>query len=265
MPPTSLAYRTDLMFHRFDGVVEERDTYTVVRSPNNPGYYWGNYLLFSQPPAPGDAPRWIEQFRSEMGVDPRIRHMALGWDGDDAGAAAELAALGMELRAHVVLATTRPAPPPRPAPGLTVRAIAGDDDWVQDAALVAAADPAIGSSPDYARFDQLRRDRYRAMTEAGRGRWLGAFDSDRLVAHLGIFADGEVARFQMVDTHPDYRGRGACMQLIAAGIDIGLGELGARTVIIVAEPGAQAERIYRRAGFTDAGTDHGAERAPASE
>ncbi len=252
------------MFHRFDGVVEERDTYIVVRSPDNPGYYWGNYLLFAQPPAPGDAPRWIEQFRAEMAVNPRVRHLAIGWDSDEAGAAAELQALGLELHAHPVLATSAPAPEPRPAPGLTVRIVDSDDDWRQVAGVVAALAPELHASPDYARFEEARRARWRAMIEAGLGRWLGAFDGDRLIAHMGIFADGELARFQTVETHPDQRGRGACTQLVAAAIAIGLGELGARTVVLSAEPG-QAERIYRRAGFTSAGIDHGAQLAPDSE
>jgi len=252
------------MFHRFDGVVEERDTYIVVRSPANPGYYWGNYLLFSQAPAPGDAPRWIERFRAEMAVDPRVRHVALGWDSDEVGAAAELEALGFELHAHPVLVATAPTPPPRPAPGLTVRTVDSDDDWRQVAAVVAAGAPELHQSPAYVQFEEARRARWRAMIDAGRGRWLGTFDGDRLIAHMGIFADGELARFQTVETHPDQRGRGACTHLVAAAIAIGLGELGARTVVVSAEPG-QAERIYRRAGFTSAGIDHGAQLPPPSE
>lgn len=46
----SLGYRTDLLFPRFDGEVIDRGDYTVIRTPSNPTFYWGNFLLFDQPP-----------------------------------------------------------------------------------------------------------------------------------------------------------------------------------------------------------------------
>ena len=46
----SLGYRTDLFFPRFDGEVTDRGDYIVIRTPSNPTYHWGNFLLFNQPP-----------------------------------------------------------------------------------------------------------------------------------------------------------------------------------------------------------------------
>ncbi len=42
----SLAYQTDLFFPRFDGEVVDRGDYTVIRTPSNPTFHWGNFLLF---------------------------------------------------------------------------------------------------------------------------------------------------------------------------------------------------------------------------
>lgn len=43
----SLGYHTDLMFPRFDGLVVDCGDYLAVRTPSNPRFYWGNFLLSS--------------------------------------------------------------------------------------------------------------------------------------------------------------------------------------------------------------------------
>ena len=59
-PPSALTlgWRTDLNFVRFDGELIERADYIVVRTPANPTYWWGNFLLFDQAPQAGDAAEW---------------------------------------------------------------------------------------------------------------------------------------------------------------------------------------------------------------
>ena len=34
-------------------VIEQRAGYQVVRTPTNPTFYWGNFLVLGGPPAPG--------------------------------------------------------------------------------------------------------------------------------------------------------------------------------------------------------------------
>src|SRR5262245_44505048 len=68
MPPVprSLVWATDLDVLPLDHVVERRDDHLVVRSPGNPSHFWGNLLLFDQPPAPGDGERWEALFAAEF-------------------------------------------------------------------------------------------------------------------------------------------------------------------------------------------------------
>ena len=42
----SLGYRTDLMISAINGEVTDRGDYLVIRTPSNPTYYWGNFLLY---------------------------------------------------------------------------------------------------------------------------------------------------------------------------------------------------------------------------
>ena len=66
MEVRSLAYRTDLIFPTFDGEIFDRGNYLVIRTPSNPTFYWGNFLLFDQPPSKGDYSRWQEKFVEEI-------------------------------------------------------------------------------------------------------------------------------------------------------------------------------------------------------
>jgi hypothetical protein len=46
MQVTSLGFRTDLALRVLEGAeVTDRGDYTVVRSPDNPTFWWGNFLL----------------------------------------------------------------------------------------------------------------------------------------------------------------------------------------------------------------------------
>ena len=110
--PHSLAYRTDLMFPRFDGRVRDGGDYLVVESPSNPGYYWGNFLLFQSPPRAGDAERWPAAFAHELGTAPGITHVSLGWGGDERGEIQPLLDAGYRGRGPGAPAAGSHAPPP---------------------------------------------------------------------------------------------------------------------------------------------------------
>ena len=66
----SLGYRTDLVYPRFDGEVIDRGDYVVIRTPSNPTFPWGNFLLFAQPPVAGDLDQWRRLFAEEIGTLP---------------------------------------------------------------------------------------------------------------------------------------------------------------------------------------------------
>ena len=72
--PRSLVWATDIDVLAVDRVVERRDGYLVVRSPSHPAFYWGNLLLFHDPPAAGDGARWEALFEEAFGDEPGVRH-----------------------------------------------------------------------------------------------------------------------------------------------------------------------------------------------
>jgi len=91
------------------------------------------------------------------------------------------------------------------------------------------------------------------MVRHGHGAWFGAFVDGVIRAELGIFTDGEgIARYQFVGTHPDFRRRGLTSALVASAGQWALASLpGVRELVIIADAGGPAARIYRRVGFRD--------------
>jgi len=256
----SLGYRTDLMIRVLEGSqVEDRGDYLVIRSPGNPTYWWGNFLLLAAP-VQDQAARWVATFRTEF---PAARHVAIGVDVTEISAVdiGEYIAQDLRLERSSVLTAQELAEPTRPNRQAAYRALSGDDDWRKSADLRAAVNAGEPSSDP--EFLHARVQVERALTEAGHGAWFGAFVDGCLVAQLGLITDGSgVARYQSVETHPDWRRRGLAGSLVWQAGRHGLDSLGASTLVIVADPHADAIRVYRTLGFADAETQVGFERQP---
>ena len=247
----SLGYRTDLIFARFHGVVEERGDCVVVRTPSNPGYYWGNFLLFRDPPGEGAPAEWKRRFHQEIASRQPARHLAFGWDAPEGerGRVEPFLAEGFILNENVVLTADTVSPPPRPNREVEVRPLASDADWAQALENQVVCHAAEFRLPEYRVFKTLQMDAYRRMAAAGLGAWFGAFLDGRLVADLGVFVDGPVARFQAVETHPDFRRRGICGTLVHESARHAQAALGAERLVMVADEHYHAGRIYQSLGF----------------
>ncbi len=255
MQPTSLGYRTDLIFHRFEGEVVDRGRYLVIRTPSNPSYRWGNFLIFGAPPEPGDFRRWNELFAREVGTPPRITHKLFAWDTVDGrhGDTADFLAAGFALGEEVVMATDTLVLPRRYHHELDIRALTTDAEFAEHVELHVLCRQEKDDEASYRRFYEASTESYRKMIAAGLGRWFGAFLDGKLVADMGIFADlhvGNLARYQSVVTHPDLRRRGICSTLLYEVGRFALSTLGAKTLVIVADEHYFAKNIYGAVGFT---------------
>ncbi|MFI5707379.1 GNAT family N-acetyltransferase [Kribbella sp. NPDC051620] len=251
IPISNLGYRTDLMLLELSGSeLTDQGDYVVVRTPANPGFWWGNYLLFRTPFGPGDLVKRQEIFKSEF---PDAEHLALGLDTTDGtvGSVEEISAAGLKLDPSTVMSAKAVRPPARPNTTSQYRTLSSDDDWEQQVTLSLTA-ATMEIDDDYLVFNRRRVEAERALWEAGHGQWFGAFDGDRLQASLGLATDGSgVARFQNVQTHPDDRGQGLASTLVHQASRHGFDEVGAHTLVMVADPEYLAIRIYRSLGFSD--------------
>ena len=254
MDVTSLGYRTDLALLRLGGsLVKDRGDHLVVRTPDNPTFWWGNFILLERPPAPDRAQHWIDVFHDAF---PTAKHLAIGIDGTT-GTAEDVAgftALGLEVELSSVMTAQSVQEPPRPNREAAYRRLETDQDWADLVDLRMAIEEE--HEPEaYREFATAKARTSRALSGAGHGAWFGAFLDQRMVSTMGIVrADGDLARFQNVETHPDARGRGLAGTLVHHVSRYAFDELGATTLVMVADPEYLAIRVYRSVGFTSSET-----------
>lgn len=234
--------------------VTDHHDHLVVRSPGRPAYWWGNFLLLAAPPSPRDAARWLARFAE---VFPRADHVALGIDATERHAAdrSGLIEAGLRAERNTVMTAAAVHEPPHPNRAARYRPLTGDEDWQRSFELRLVTDdrPSGDGGPGATRaFYQQRTADARRVAENGHGAWFGAFAGDRLVAQLGVFSDGHgIARYQNVETHPAWRRRGLAGTLVWEAGRYAAAELGAHTLVMVADPGGHAIYVYRSVGFAD--------------
>jgi ribosomal protein S18 acetylase RimI-like enzyme len=267
--PSSLVWATDFDVLPSDHVIERRGGYLVVRSPSNPGHYWGNMLLFDDPPTAEDAARWERLFEAEFAAEPRVRHRTFGWDRVDGAlgcAREEFVSRGYDLEETIglVAAADQLRPHRRENREVRVRALdpaAGADGDLWDAVIelqVAGRE----EGHDEARYRTFRRARQgdlRGLFRAGRGGWYVALSPDggEVLASCGIVVTCARGRFQAVDTAAAHRRRGICSRLLVEAARHSAERCGTARFVIVADAHYHALGLYESLGFQPREHVHG--------
>ena len=251
MQITSLGYRTDLALLELGGsIVEQRPDCLVVRTPHNPTFWWGNFVLYPGAPRPDeDIGRFTDVFAREF---PEAKHLALGFDGVD-GALDDLAGFadaGLNAEVASVMTARHVHAPARPNRDAEYRTLETDEDWAQQVELHVACRDDDQDEAGHRVFSTAKAATSRGLVAAGHGAWFGAFVDGRLQSSMGLFrASPGLARFQSVETHPDARGQGLAGTLVHHVSRYGFEHLDAHTLVMVADPTYLAIRIYRSVGF----------------
>lgn len=264
MQVEALGYRTDLMLRRLEGgTITDEGEYLIVRSPAHPEYWWGNFLLLPGSALRDEADPWLARFAAAF---PDAKHVALGFDtAQPVGATpAGYVEAGLKPELNTVLTATSVREPPKPNRMAQYRRLDGDNDWQQALDLRMACSSAA-ELPGGVEFERRRARQARQLVQAGHGACFGAFLGDRLVAQLGVFSDGlGTVRYQNVETHPAARQQGLAGTLVWQAGQYALDELAASVLVIVADPGYVAIRIYHSVGFADRETQFGLQREAAT-
>lgn len=237
--------------------ITEHHDHLVVRTPFNPGFWWGNFLLLAEPLRAHSAEHWRNIFVAEF---PDAGHMAIGIDGTTgiAGNQKTIEDLGLVPGIDTVLIAETLVE----SRGMEaeIRPVLTDRDWEQMAVHRLAVD---GREPTatHLRFIQQRVIADRRLSEARHGRWFGAFIDGRLVSSAGIFTDGSgIARFQLVMTDPAFRRRGLASAVVHTAGEWAQRHRAVERLVIVADPKDVAIGIYRRLGFVEMEQQAGLER-----
>jgi GNAT superfamily N-acetyltransferase len=267
----SLVWATDIDVLAPDHTIERGDGYWVVQSPENPTFWWGNFLLFDDPPAAGDGERWEQLFAEEFAARSEVTHRTFAWDrvdGELGAADQELVTGGYELErtSGLVVRSSHITEHPRANPEVEVRALdpdADDDLWAQviDVQLVNAPDEFQGT--EYHRTFVLRRQaEHRAIFRSGRGSWYVALLDGVVTGSLGIVVTDRRARYQTVDTAAPFRRRGIASRLVVDAARDALSKHPIDHFVIAADPDYHAIAIYEGVGFERVELVVGATRKP---
>ena len=235
----SLGYRTDLFFSRLSGEVEDLGEYLCIRTPSNPTFWWGNFVLFKRAPEKDDANHWLEVFHLEH---PDAQHIAIGFDGTEPG---DVSGFPLTLQTSSVMTANALHEPAHPIREAELRPLLNDADWDARLTLSRAVHNTWGDG-----FLERSNVSHRKQTEAGHGKFFGAFLDRQLVSSLGIFNTGDgLGRFQTVETHPQFERRGLCGTLTHFAGQYALQGMNVQTLVMVADPLYHAQRVYESVGF----------------
>jgi ribosomal protein S18 acetylase RimI-like enzyme len=251
-------WRTDFILHRHAGAtVTAHDDCIVVRTPSNPGFYWGNCLLLAEDPADEDVDAWLSRFMQAVGDGgPPPRHVAIGINTAYQGQTLPAwSAAGLTLYVNAVM-RCRPgdllAPARAPAGQVVVRPI----DFDRDVPAIVDLECADVHGHDPVAYRHYRERQFALMAPlhaSGLLHWFGLWCDGVLAADCGLMrehaAPGATARFQRVATHPQWRRRGLCTALVAAVSRFGFTQWQVGEQIMVADPDDVAIGIYRALGF----------------
>jgi GNAT superfamily N-acetyltransferase len=248
-----LGWHTDLAVLRLSGsqISEEAD-HLVVRTPANPTYYWGNFILVTDPTGTDRPEQWLSVFEQTF---PTSEHRAIGLLSEPSDPAAWLASWLFLERADV-LAAKAPIVVSPLAEGYHVRELTSAKDWKQSTQLRQAA------FPEQDEFERCTTKTRIAASRTGALTWFGAFAGDVLVSELGIADCGDgIARYQSVLTHQDHRRRGLTRHLLGVA-DQHARRRGAETVVIISDQDTEAGRLYRAAGLMPDSISYQVSRVP---
>jgi GNAT superfamily N-acetyltransferase len=277
MDGASLGFRSELIFHRAGGHVRDcRDEHgcLVITTPDNPSFFWGNYLLFDRAPRADDEWRWPALFeRLIRRAQPQSKHAAFGWLEDEPGDVRGFIADGYTRDDATVMAASALRAVAAPSIEVVIRPFdpRDDNDWDALLRLKVATRDLVHAQAPYAQFAARQIAQWRALAAAGMGCWFGAWARDLtsgealLAAALGIYVEsaaqqGErIARYQSVATDAAFRRKGLCRALVAHAAHWARGQ-GAGRLVIVAAAGQMPERLYAALGFHAAGLQRGVQK-----
>jgi RimJ/RimL family protein N-acetyltransferase len=266
-----LGWQSHLLASRFGAQVIERDDCIVLRTPDNPTYYWGNCLILPAAPRDGDIVHWLARFDLEIAQQqPESRHIAIGvdaaalpnplpsWRAAGVDEFDDMAVLALEAAGLI------DAPPPR-VPRVELRRLRLPDELDLAVEAQVAARDASFEAEGYRVFRRRSMQRMAAMHAAGIAQWYGAFVGGELAADCGLVHDGRMARFQYVETQAAWRRRGLCRALVAAVCRDAFEQLGLARLVMCADPHDVAIAIYRSVGFAQVETHWCLQRRPARD
>lgn len=244
----SIGLRSDLFYLENYSTFIEKENYLVVKSLDNPEFFWGNFLLYKKPPSENDCDIWPVDFKNEFIENPNVKHISLTWDVFGAKPLVEkFINAGFEYNEVIVLVAEKVKTTKDLNLPIIFKKIESNFEWNQ----VLNLQVSVGIETDnykeviYRDFLTKRYHAYKKLVEENQGHWFGAFYKGELVSDLGLFGNDDFARFQSIETHKEFRGKGIAQHLIKFAME----SMPKKQYIIQADHDGEAINLYMKIGF----------------
>ena len=247
----SYALRTSLIMDKFFATVTENSDYIVIKTPQRPDYFWGNYIIMKSPPTHGDFEDWISIFELEIGTRNELGYVAIGIDtidGDDC-VVEEFKENGFDIQVSKILLAENIIKPRKFNDLIEVRPYSSEEDWANYLEIHFTPNWNYGTEAEQKEFLKDEMESFRRFVKSENAQRYGAFLNGEMIAELGVFWEGNVARFNNVATHSDHRRKGACSSLVYHVSKMMLDRSEITTLVMEADEDYHAARIYEEVGF----------------
>lgn len=239
-------WATDLAVLQLYGstIAQHRD-HLVVRTPANPDFHWGNFILVTDAAQTSHADHWLEVFAE---AHPQADWIAIGLVTPPT-ATSSWNARTLDIEVDQTLSSGVCPRGAALADGYRVRRLAGSD-WDRLVEHELRDNEASGTydAGAHERFVRARTQQLAEASDRDALAFFGAFAGEELVSSLGIVVCDEVARYQAVGTDSAHRRRGLAAHLLGVAAQWAAGQ-GCRRWVIVTESTNPAGRLYRSVGF----------------
>jgi ribosomal protein S18 acetylase RimI-like enzyme len=228
-------------------------------------------VLQQDAPKNGDLEGWELHFAAEF---PEAKHRLFGWDSSEIGDTQEFLEAGFALEHSSVLRLAELQNPAPAALELEIRPLKNDLEWQQLLELEMLLRDPQHELEAYQTYMLAKLKNYRSLTELSLGAWFGAFSKPpleparkglvsglglfgsknptplepKLLGSLGIFFSSDLARYQTVGVHPEYRRQGIASHLVWKAAQYAQSKE-AEHIMLHADPSGPAMGLYQRLGF----------------
>lgn len=247
----SLGAQTNILMDSFLADITEKEDYFVIRTPQRPNYFWGNYILMKSIPNRGDFKRWVHIFDTEIGKRSETGFCAITFDleREDRFDASEFLENGFRLEFDKVLTANKVIEPNKLNLELEIReydllkniegyiAVHFDHNWP------------YGNKAEQTEFLREQAFDFSKLVEQKMAKRFGGFLNGKLISDLGIYWNEEVVRFNSISTHACFRRIGACRTLVFSVSQDLLKLYPNKTLVMLADEDYHAAKIYESIGF----------------
>lgn len=230
--------------------ITDKGSYIVVRTPDRPDYFWGNYIIMPSDPSPNSYSHWLAIFESEIGPKSQTGFVAITWDSpSDQGHCAQFIDKGFALQTSIILSASRVYAPPKSNPHVTIKPLQAESDFAQSIDVHFTPDWQYSSDEAQIKFLKDSAKRFRKLIDAGTAISIGAFQGNKLTAAVEMYFNDNLCILDSVVTHRDHRRQGICSSLVHYASQYALTRLNCQTLTLEADEEYHAAKIYESIGF----------------